>query len=143
MASYLLNHDDREAIDSLIAIKSNSATNCCHDLLANGDNDDSSVEMVQMMIERVPRQMWSASDSGGFTPLHHAALAGNNTAIKALVAKYGEEELSLNCQTHEGLTPLHLAYKEKQATTVELLLSLPSVNTALVDKYGRLPITLK
>ena len=98
-------------------------------------------EVVKILSNRVPIEMWKSIDLGGFTPLHHGAMAGNTKGLKFLISKFGDA-LPWNGQTNEGLTPLHLAYKEGNFETVELLLLYSSVDSNITDKYGRLPIEL-
>ena len=105
--------------------------------MANKDGE----EMIQVLSNRVPIELWKSIDLGGFTPLHHGAMAGNTNGLKFLMSKYGDS-LPWNGQTNEGLTPLHLAYKEGNLETVDLLLSYSSVDINITDKYGRLPIEL-
>ena len=98
-------------------------------------------EMIKTLSNRVPMEMWKSKDLGGFTPLHHGAMAGNTKGLKFLMSKYGDV-LPWNGQTNEGLTPLHLAYKEGNFETVDLLLTFSSVDFNITDKYGRLPVEL-
>lgn len=121
--------------DRLIALDSNSKTTCGHDLMCNLDCD----KIIRLLVNRTDEKFWSKSDTGGFTAVHHASMCGNVEGLKTLLNSFS---LSLNCQTDEGLTPLHLAYKEGKTDMVKFLLSKEAVNSDVTDKYGRKPVDL-
>ena len=96
-------------------------------------------KVIGLLVNRTDENFWSKSDTGGFTAVHHASMCGNVEGLKILLDSYN---LSLNCQTDEGLTPLHLAYKEGKSDTVKFLLSKETVSSDVTDKYGRKPVDL-
>ncbi|XP_035218039.1 ankyrin repeat domain-containing protein 16-like [Stegodyphus dumicola] len=67
------------------------------------------------------------------TVLHLAAEAGNLNSIQYFVK---HKNMHVNCQTLDGLTPLHYAAKEKQGECVKLLLQL-GADCTLKDKNER------
>jgi len=56
----------------------------------------------------------------GMTPLHYAALIGNNNIIKELIS-YGA---NINFRDEEGDTPLHYAVRERKENSLVYLLQL-------------------
>ena len=80
-------------------------------------------------------------DSNGtdHRPLHIAAFAGNEEAVKALVTQY---KCPVDCLTSDGRTPLHLAAMEGHSSVVRLLLTQLGADASISDKHGDMALHL-
>jgi len=75
------------------------------------------------------------------TPLHQAAKAGNLALIKKLVAELVTKRATIDTQTAEGNTPLHLATQNNHKDAVEALLDA-GANMFIKNKAGQTPLDM-
>lgn len=71
------------------------------------------------------------------SPLHVAALKGNHTFCSELLTY--EDEIDVNIETNDELTPLHYAVMSASCETVEVLLD-KGADVDLGDKHNRTPL---
>ena len=135
---YLVANADKSDLNELLEIKSNSGGTCCHEVVNNLD----SISITEGLTKLLVKTSWLETDKSGYSSLHYAAQAGNIKAFKLLLESYSFDENELCMATQEGLTPLHLCYKEKHEVMIQFLLSLPNIDSSRLDKYGRKPIDL-
>ena len=89
-------------------------------------------EFVQHLL--MHKADYSIADSDGFTPLHAAAMKGNNEAIKVLLSAGADANLNGDCGT-----PLHQAAFGGNVETIKLFIELKcDVNTK--DGQGKVPL---
>ena len=106
-------------------------------------NNLEAYSIVERLTKLLKKSSWLEKDKSGYTALHYAAQAGNVKCFKLLVDSYNFEPDELCIATGEGLTPLHLSYKERQHSIIQYMLSLTVIDCNRLDKYGRKPIDLK
>ena len=75
----------------------------------------------------------AVAGSGGRTPLHAAAAAGNNQLVQLLIQREGVDK---DAQDAQERTPLHLAARSKRARVVQTLLQL-GANADLQTAEGK------
>ncbi|UPK99839.1 hypothetical protein LCI18_010774 [Fusarium solani-melongenae] len=89
------------------------------------------LEIVKFLVEGQLVEHIDSVCGGGFTALHCAAMANQTAIIEFLVS----HEASINLQSDNGQTPLHLAAAHGNIEAARVLLQLGALN--LVDKNGR------
>ena len=94
------------------------------------------VRAIQALIKDSP-DLLNAPDSNGYTPLHHAAQAGQPVVAEFLLAHGANVETT----TNDGLTPLHLAASHGHRSMVKLLLK-HQASIREVDHNGYTPLHL-
>jgi ankyrin repeat protein len=91
---------------------------------------------VQRMVNR-NRSLVNASDTDGWTQLHHAAAAGRYEVSAFLISRGAD----VNFRNKKGDTPLHMAVLRNRADVVRLLM----LNNARIDiknNYGDTPLSI-
>ena len=65
----------------------------------------------------------SMCNNNGFSPIHHAALRGNTSAIRLIVDKLKEQDKAwlINEKKEDGFSPLHLACLNNHCEVVKAL----------------------
>lgn len=84
--------------------------------LACGDESADAIDMVRPLILQYGAKV-SLPDWSGFTPLHHAATAGNMAVVRLLL----DSGANVNAATSIGLTPLYSALQRKRTRIAALL----------------------
>ena len=91
-------------------------------------------ERVQQQVQR-NLKIVNNSGVGGWTLLHHAAVAGQYEIADFLISK----NANINAETKKGETPLHLAVSRGRKKIVKLLI-LNGANVNVRNKYGNTPL---
>ena len=113
-------------------------------LLAMGAKEDIYAAAAVGHVDKVAaflkqdKKLLSASDSGGRTALHWAALYGQTKVLELLLA----EKADVNLLDADGFTPLHWATTFNKREAVELLLAHKADTNIKVEKYGWTPLRL-
>jgi hypothetical protein len=100
-----------------------------HEAVADGD-----VAKVEALLKRNPRLIQSA-DEYGETPLHIAAICGQEDIAKLLLAHHAD----VNAKDNVGQTPLHIVAREGYVEIAKLLIAhRATVNVK--DNEGKTPL---
>ncbi|KAL9079054.1 MAG: hypothetical protein Q9157_002022 [Trypethelium eluteriae] len=97
-----------------------------------------SLPMLDFIIEHKASVKDKDKDERGFTPLHTAALYGHSVLIQRLTEKGGSPKAT----NAENETPLHLAVRSGDFTTLEAVLKLKNVSLKEKDKRDQEAIHL-
>jgi len=94
------------------------------------------LEKIKHVVQR-NRRIVDTIDADGWTPLHHAASAGQFEAAAFLI----ENGADLNAGSNKGDTPLHLAVSRGKRKVVKLLImNRAEMNSK--NKYGSTPLSI-
>jgi ankyrin repeat protein len=94
------------------------------------------LKQIKYVVQR-NRNIVSAIDADGWTPLHHAAAAGQLEVATFLIEKGAD----LNASSNKGDTPLHLAVSRREKKVVKLfIMNRANVNSR--NKYGSTPLSI-
>jgi len=93
-------------------------------------------KQVQQQVQRNPKIVTNAGVDG-WTPLHHAAAAGQYKIADFLISKKAD----INAKTIKGETPLHLAVSWGRKKIVKLLI-LNGADVNKRDKYDNTPLQI-
>jgi ankyrin repeat protein len=100
------------------------------------DPESPAAAIITLLAQRMHFDINSRSMDSGYTPLHDAAVAGNEGAVKALLAAGAD----INARVRTSLeTPLHLAVTGGHTESVRVLLSDAEVEPSLADASGTSP----
>nr|CAD1831069.1 unnamed protein product [Ananas comosus var. bracteatus] len=98
------------------------------------------LSIIRELINSCP-DMSELVDGGGRNFLH-VAIQHESKEIVRFVCSQPFLSKMMNARDSEGNTPLHLAVKSKNQTTVRLLLENMSVHPSIVNKDGKTPLDL-
>nr|CAD1831093.1 unnamed protein product [Ananas comosus var. bracteatus] len=98
------------------------------------------LSIIRELINSCP-DMSELVDGGGRNFLH-VAIQHESEEIVRFVCSQPLLSKMMNARDSEGNTPLHLAVKSKNQTTVRLLLENMSVHPSIVNKDGKTPLDL-
>jgi ankyrin repeat protein/Tfp pilus assembly protein PilF len=93
-------------------------------------------EQVQRQVQRNPHMVNNAGVDG-WTPLHHAAVAGQYKIAEFLISK----NANINAETIKEETPLHLAVSRGRKRIIKLLI-INGANLNVRNKYGNTPLQI-
>jgi ankyrin repeat protein len=100
---------------------------------------DTAIGRFERIQQRVQRNLKIVNNTGvgGWTLLHHAAVAGQYEIADFLISK----NANINAETIKGETPLHLAVSRGREKIVKLLI-LNGADVNLRNKYGNTPLQI-
>lgn len=131
-ARYRREKKKKEATPEFEALGDDLASNGIMTLLDQGESEES---IVSYLVKQ--RANINAVDMYGQTPLHYAAMRGNEVACRDLLAF--KNMIDVECKDNQGITPLHCAALHNQVEIARMLIDA-GADVMCTDKERSTPL---